>query len=1185
MLPKALKLALATLALLLLLVLAGALAVFGLLATEPGTALLARQAGHYLGETVSWQRVDGTLTGPLRISGLHFRQPGTELRAAQLQLDWRPGALLRGRLDIASLRAEGVDLVLSASASEEPGAAFDPSTIAAPVDIFLRELKVNRLSVTRDGTSQAIDSLQLAASLIGPALVVERFQLRAPQGQLDLRASTRLHTRMPLDLHSTWTFTAGESAPLSGEAGLEGTISWADRIGFALNYSLLADGLQALQPELPASAQVAGGIAGRYAGDRLELDSLTLDQRESGLALAISATVDKLASAAPGIDATLQWTGLRWPLQGDSAALASPAGRLQLAGALDDYRLQLALDLAGAAIPAGSWEASASGDLSQLQLASLQGQLLAGEVLLSGQLGWADAIRWQLQLAAADINPAGMAPELPGRLAALLSTQGVMSEGSPLQAEFAIEHVRGELAGYPLALSGTGSVLGEALQLHTLQLDSGRNGLTARGRLSAESLDLDWQLRALAPGELLAGAGGQLSGEGTLSGSAEAPLVSGRFSGSQLQLDTLAAETLDLDIKAGLQPGDRLRLRLAVGPVRDAGSALLQSLSLEADGSNREHRLALALATPSGQLRATLQGGLGEAMDSWQGALQSLRADSADYGSWQLAERSELALSATAARLATSCLARIDGPGRACVGGNWSPAAGSDLAVSLSALPLGLIQPAVTADINAKLQGRLATDGGLRAEGKLTLSPGLITLAESKRALAHGGGEMELRIDGEGLAATLAFAAPENGRLDADLRLPALSAIPLAEEQPLAGHIRASLPDLSGAAAWVPELAASGGAIAADLQLAGSLADPRLQGYVKLDNGRADIPLAGLQLRDIALELASAATAPDTLALNGSLRSGKGLVTLGGRVDLSQGSLQLALEGDNVLAYNTGDARLWLSPDMQVSWLQDTLTLRGEVFVPRAEITPQLELSPAMVMADGEQADTSGQAIAPSQDVVIVSGQLAGMEDSAATAPFRIDNQLRLRLGDAVNVNALGFIGRLSGDVLFTNTPEQTELVPIANGKLSVEDGTFRSFGQDLDIRTGELLFNNRPATEPEINLRAVRWIDNDPQVTSAGILLTGPITTPTMELFSRPQLETSEVQSYLITGRSTRDRSSVLSIGTYVSPRIYVGYGYNTLEKTSEFNSLFTITPRYGVGLNAGEADSNLNMTFSYEH
>jgi translocation and assembly module TamB len=37
-------------------------------------------------------------------------------------------------------------------------------------------------------------------------------------------------------------------------------------------------------------------------------------------------------------------------------------------------------------------------------------------------------------------------------------------------------------------------------------------------------------------------------------------------------------------------------------------------------------------------------------------------------------------------------------------------------------------------------------------------------------------------------------------------------------------------------------------------------------------------------------------------------------------------------------------------------------------------------------------------------------------------------------------------------------------------------------------------------------------------------------------------------------------------------------------LENTSEFNSIFNITPRYGAGIDVGEADNNLNMTFTYE-
>jgi autotransporter translocation and assembly factor TamB len=183
-----------------------------------------------------------------------------------------------------------------------------------------------------------------------------------------------------------------------------------------------------------------------------------------------------------------------------------------------------------------------------------------------------------------------------------------------------------------------------------------------------------------------------------------------------------------------------------------------------------------------------------------------------------------------------------------------------------------------------------------------------------------------------------------------------------------------------------------------------------------------------------------------------------------------------------------------------------------------------------------------------------------------------------------VDVRALGFISRIAGAVTFVNRPGQPDLIPSADGRLVIEDGTFRAFGQDLEIETGQVIFARVPVTEPELNIRAVRWIDNDPQISAAGVLITGSARAPSLELFSRPQLDPSEIQSYLLTGRSASARDSVLSIGTYLHPKLYVGYGYNLLEKTNEFDALYTITPRYGVEANVGEADNSLNLTFTHE-
>jgi len=309
-------------------------------------------------------------------------------------------------------------------------------------------------------------------------------------------------------------------------------------------------------------------------------------------------------------------------------------------------------------------------------------------------------------------------------------------------------------------------------------------------------------------------------------------------------------------------------------------------------------------------------------------------------------------------------------------------------------------------------------------------------------------------------------------------------------------------------------------------------------------------------------------------------------MALSGQVDIVDSSFALDLKGERLQVYNTQDARVLLSPDLNISWSDEILKLRGQVHVPRADITPQLEISPSMAFQNTDATETPGQFIGPSPDVVVLNAPEDTIGRPKLAAPsFSIDSQVELILGDAVNVDTLGFISQITGAVTFTNSPGQADMIPVAKGRLSLDDGTFRSFGQDLVIETGQLIFADVPATEPELNVRAVRWIDNDPEVTAAGVLVTGSVAEPMLELFSRPQLEASEIQSYLLTGRSSGDKNNVLSVGTYLTRRLYVGYGYNLIEKTNEFNSLFSITPRYGVGANLGEADNNINLTITYEN
>lgn len=1192
-LSKVLKMTLATSALLLLLIAGGLAAIWALVSSESGSAFLAGKLRQSMADTLDWESLQGPLTGPVLLTGVSVSQPGTEVTVDRLFLAWQPGALLQGKLVVNAFEADNINIVLLKDESSTSTTPLSPASVLPPVDVFLSGARVNNVRISQ-GTEPPllINSLQMDAKLRGSHLEIGHIEVNTPQGNLTVSGTTTLTDDMPLDLHLNWTLTdlegaPLEGAPLEGQLGLKGHIQWNDNIGFALDYDLAILGLAQLEVGLPDDDRISGQAIGHFLGDSIELDQLTLEADHHAMGLTLQGRVSGLESDAPVLDTQVEWHGLQWPLDTEQPEFTSAAGKVQVKGPLDDYQLEFAASLDGTDIPSGQWQAQGNGDLLQFQLERMHARILSGELSASGQVTWDPALAWQLRIDGSELNPAGIASDLTGQLAIALNTSGQLNADGELLAQVNIEQLSGQILDYPLELSAEGELAGEYFKLASLDLSSGQNQLKATGDLAANTLALNWQLRALSPGELLAGAAGSITGTGTISGSPEAPLISARLKGTAVALDDLSTPRVELNLTAGTGPEDVLALDVQTGPLQDGIDTLADSLSLKAHGSNSKHTFELIVIAAEQKLYTRLQGGVTAALNAWNGKLEALQVATTGLGQWSLANPAPLSLGTDAAKLGYSCINRDGGPGSMCVAGNWRAGANSDLALTLKQIPLNLLQPAVTGDIEGSLTASLADGGALLASGVVNVSPGqfILALDQGKKQLAHDGGSLALNIDNKGLAAQLHFSPPENGTLDASVNLPALNSIPLSDHQPLIGSLQAALPDLAGIAAWVPEITAATGRMRADLKFAGTLEQPRVLGELELLDGSAEIPVAGLRLQQAELRVYSRPSQPNQLEVLAGVVSGPGKMELTGAIDVAQTSAALLLVGDRFDIYNTRDARISLSPDMQINWQQETLTLRGDLVIPEAEITPKLELSPAMNSQDGEEINTQGQVIAPSRDVVIINGEFDDTATDELSAPFRIDNQTRLVLGDAVNVNAVGFIGRITGEVLFINTPEQTALIPFAKGQLSVKGGTFRSFGQDLDIQTGQLLFNNVPATEPAINLRAVRWIDNDPVVSSAGITLTGQITAPTMELFSRPQLEASEVQAYLLTGRSTSDRNNVLSIGTYVSPRIYVGYGYNTLEKTSEFNSVFDITPRYGAGLNVGEADNNLNMTFIYEH
>ena len=85
---------------------------------------------------------------------------------------------------------------------------------------------------------------------------------------------------------------------------------------------------------------------------------------------------------------------------------------------------------------------------------------------------------------------------------------------------------------------------------------------------------------------------------------------------------------------------------------------------------------------------------------------------------------------------------------------------------------------------------------------------------------------------------------------------------------------------------------------------------------------------------------------------------------------------------------------------------------------------------------------------------------------------------------------------------------------PRLTGRVDVTDGSYRAYGQALDIKRGIVRFNG-PADNPNLDILAIR-----PKLpVEVGVSVNGTAAVPTIELVSSPELSDAEKLSWLVLG------------------------------------------------------------------
>ena len=259
--------------------------------------------------------------------------------------------------------------------------------------------------------------------------------------------------------------------------------------------------------------------------------------------------------------------------------------------------------------------------------------------------------------------------------------------------------------------------------------------------------------------------------------------------------------------------------------------------------------------------------------------------------------------------------------------------------------------------------------------------------------------------------------------------------------------------------------------------------------------------------------------------------------------------------------------------------------------------------------------DRLDNAVSASSDVVV----LDPVDPKRGTANT-LDLDLALVMGDDVAIDGFGLSGTLGGSLRVRAVPGRDMR---GTGALDV-GGRYAAYGQRLQITRGRLLWSNTLVEDPVLDIRAERVVGE----VTAGIRVEGRASAPRATVYSDPAKSESEALAYLTLGRPlsslsgdearqlgtaksalnagtgllaaelgariglddagvTESRalgSDVLSVGKYLSPKLYVGYGVSLLGTGQVLMLKYLLRKGYDIQVESSTVENRASVNWRKE-
>lgn len=1151
----------------------------------------------------------GSLFGTWQADRLEWRGYGVDVAVESPLVDWSPSCLFDMQLCLETLHLKRLDVNVQPS-EEEPSSSGDISLpgFELPLGLGVNDLRIG--TFTFNG-SKVWDKLELDAGGSGADWKLERVYFQ--RGDYTLVASGRVETRrdwpvnlevnatLPPPYGDTWTIDLALSGSVrdlafSGQsrgyldAALEGKVEpLASSLPARLRVT--SETFQAIEalPEtlvlknwfVEAAGSLQNGfktkgqatLPGTEGPVDLALSGLVTTAEARDIRLELSALNKAEKSNADGSPRTLVVTGnTQW--QGGLSAAADIKLRqfpwYSLVPGLDElpvalrkldgeaswrdgrYQADLAAEVDG---PQGSAELAAAidGDTSQVRVTELSAVTGAGSLSGDGSVSFSGPLSWQAALELEGFNPGYWVPVLESSLSGQVTTEGQLTDG-PVPAMKASWDLKGQWRASPTVAAGSLDTSTGDWVVPKLKLVVGDNRLEGSGQWG-EELQASLNLKLPNPEKILPGLAGQADLQLTLAGTPDDPRGELAASATELRWqDVLVVETLRLD--AQLESGFRLDSVLKTEGITVAGQNV-ESLVVKAQGTQADHKVAIDAQHKDARLQLDFQGAAGDAWASWQGKLARGVIDvPGQEQSWALespagliyGENGELSFAAHCWRWQQSSVCADD----------QALLPVSSLAYRIDSFPAAALAPLLPETLrwHSSINGEISfTSTSKGSDGRISLDAGEgrfeLLLDGEWETLSYDTLTTELNLKPEEADLALRLSGPELGKLSVDMQLD-----PMAKGRPVAGQFKLEGLDiaLAGLFTGLEEVA---GEVNGEGTLSGPLMNPAVKGEIALINGRVVDPRLPLPLEEVVVSVELDGYSAD---IRGRIRSNaRSEAIIQGEVDWKDApGGEVRITGERLPFSIEPYAHLEVAPDLTIAFREGALSVQGRIEVPRGDIT--IEGLP-------------DQAVSVSEDEVIV-----GVEQEEPLIRS-MDMDVTVVVGeDRVTFVAFGVTGDLEGTLRIGNNMD-------TRGTLQLVDGQYEAYGQELVLRRARLLFVGS-LVQPYLDIEAVRQVDT----VVAGIRLSGPVQSPTTEVFSSPDMPQADALSYVILGRAPRGQSddgqmsrAAISLGltqvNKVTGQIGEGFGIRELtleaegsgDRASVVASGYLsddLSVRYGVGI-----------------